>query len=131
MITLRELNPKSFPTTKEVDANLLVLLERMNIVRRAFDRPMYVTSGYRSIEDHRRIYIEKAKKLGKTIRIPNSKHLYGQAVDIADVNNTLYNWCLANVHILEQAGLWIEEDQGSWVHFQIVPPKSGNRFFKP
>jgi len=61
---------------------------------------------------------------------PKSKHLTGQAVDIAD-DGKLKAWLVARPEILEQAELWCEEGTHGWVHFQIVPPKSGRRWFLP
>lgn len=62
-----------------------------------------------------------------------SKHLTGQAVDIADPDRTLAGWCADNTDVLDDVGLWIESPQytPTWVHFQSVPPKSGRRIFIP
>jgi len=121
MITAKELNPHSYPTTPEQDANLAILLERMNKVRAAYGKPMKVTSGLRSTADQQRI----------NPSAPKSKHLMGAACDIADKDAALYNWCRANESLLAEIGLWMEERQGGWQHFQIFPPKSGRRFFNP
>lgn len=121
MISLKELNPKGFPTTPEIDANLRELLRKVNLVRAKRDIPMYTTSGLRSIEDHRRIYMEKAKKENRTIRIPLSKHLIGCAVDFADSDGSLYQWCKSNESFIAECGLWLEEGTVGWVHFQSVP----------
>ena len=134
MITLEELNPKNFPLSEVQTANLLKLHAAMNIVREAFGKPMFVTSGVRSMEDHKRIYMEIARARGiKQIRIPmGSQHLHAAAVDILDRSGALYEWCKANEAVLIQAGLYCEEDQGvPRVHFQIYPPRSGNRWFRP
>lgn len=63
----------------------------------------------------------------------NSKHLTGQACDIRDGDRSLAGWCADNVDVLEQVGLWCEDFRWTptWVHFQIVPPKSGRRIFIP
>lgn len=91
---------------------------------------MIVTSGLRSIEDHKRIYREKGISEDK---IPmGSRHLHGQACDISDPDGKLYDWCKANEVFLAEIELWMEiKDSEPRVHFQIVPPKSGNRFFIP
>lgn len=131
MISLKELNPKNFPTTPEIDTNLNTLLERMNKVRTAWNKPMTVTSGLRDLEDHKRIY--KAKGVAEA-KIPlQSRHLYGKAVDIADPKGELWTWCKANEALLKDIGLWMEHGDSTkgWCHFQIEPPKSGKRFFKP
>ena len=116
---------------KEHLDNLRILHKKMNEVRKQYAKPMTPTSIYRSMEDHLRIY----KELGITdkAKIPmKSKHLSGEAIDISDKDGGLMIWCKSNVAILENVGLWCEEkDDKKRVHFQIVPPKSGNRFFLP
>lgn len=63
-----------------------------------------------------------------------SKHLTGQAVDLRD-NGTrdLARWCLRNLDLLEEIGLYMEDPQWtpSWVHLQIVPPGSRRRVYCP
>ena len=112
--------------------NLEELLKKVNQVRAAYAKPMIVTSGYRSLQDHLRIY--SAKGITDKSKIPmQSKHLYGQAVDIGDANGSLKAWVLQNTKLLEDVGLWCEDFAytKTWVHFQILPPKSGKRFFIP
>lgn len=134
MISLKELlKGKDFNSLpQEHQANMMELLLRINKVRTAYGKPMTVTSCYRSMQEHLDIY--KRKGITDTNRIPMaSKHLYGQAVDISDPKGELDTWCQNNVALLEQIGLWIEHSDYTigWTHFQIIPPKSGNRFFKP
>jgi uncharacterized protein YcbK (DUF882 family) len=138
MITLKELikNIKLESLPKEHQDNIMTLLERINRVRHAWAKPMTVTSGYRSKDDHMRIYKELATKRGHAFdekKIPwGSNHLKGAAVDIADPDYKLIDWCMKNDKLLEEIGLWCEEkDDVKRVHFQIFPPKSGKRFFKP
>jgi hypothetical protein len=117
---------------KEVRDNLLTLLERIGKIRQAYGKPMKVTSGLRTKEDQIRIYAKKG--ITDISKIPmGSQHLKGAAVDIFDPNRQLQEWCKQNVSILEQNQLWCEDFSATpnWVHFQIFPPKSGNRFFKP
>lgn len=134
MISLKELlktvELKDLP--KDHQGNIMDLLERVNKVRSKYGKAMIVTSGYRSMADHLRIY--KAKGIVDQSKIPmKSKHLYGQAVDISDPKQELQKWCKDNVKELESIGLWMEDFSATknWVHFQIVPPKSGKRFFLP
>ena len=117
--------------SKDVLANLAVLQDRMNKLHELYHKNMVVTSGYRSMEDHLRIYKEKG--ITDKTKIPmKSKHLFGQAVDISDKDGFLWDWCKKNEWALEQCELWCEDDPGTpRVHFQIVPPNSGHRFFKP
>lgn len=123
MISLRELNPHSYPTTEEIDKNLTTLLECMNQVRTLWAKPMIVTSGLRSQEDQARI----------NPQAPKSKHLLGQAVDISDPDGSLSEWVEDNVGVMIRVGLWMEDFDYTkgWVHFQCVPPLSGKRFFIP
>lgn len=136
MITLKELNPKNFPVTKDQEENSLILLERINKVRIKWAKAMLVTSGLRSLEDHIRIYKELAEKHNKEFdesKVPmGSQHLKFAAVDISDPDGSLYEWCKENEAFLVEVGLWCEiKDSEKRVHFQIYAPKSGDRFFRP
>lgn len=114
----------------EIQANLAVLLTRVNEIRNEWGKPMTVTSGLRSMADHLRIYA--AKGITDQSKIPmNSRHLIGAAVDISDPDLSLTAWLKANPKILEDAQLWCEEGNKNWVHFQIMPPASGARWFLP
>lgn len=134
MISMSELNPKNEPLNASQQANMNILLGRINKIRAAWGKPMTVTSGFRSLAEHKRIYKELAQKRGvDVIRIPmGSQHLAGAAVDISDPDGSLFNWCAESVPLLTQVGLWMEEkDDQKRCHFQILPPNSGKRFFKP
>lgn len=64
----------------------------------------------------------------------NSKHTIGLAVDVRDTAGREFaSWCLSNLDQLERIGLWMEDPQWTptWVHLQIVPPKSGRRVYIP
>lgn len=116
--------------------NLVELQRRINLIRKSWGKPMVVTSGYRSMYDHTRIYSEinaKRRRRGlPPVKMPmGSRHLSGEAVDIADPDGKLMEWCKANAELLEKAELWCEDGTVGWVHFQIKPPKSGKRFFLP
>lgn len=116
---------------EEYEDNLLELLIRINKVRDAWGKPMIVSSGLRSREDQIRIYAERG--VIDPEKIPwHSKHFSCQAVDISDPDRSLMNWCLQNEALLAEIGLWMEVPDGQKrVHFQIVPPFSGKRFFIP
>lgn len=137
-LKLSDLNPKGFPVNLEQEANLKDLLYKLNTL--IADCPLNlswkVTSGLRSIEDHKRIYVEKAKRDKKditTIRIPmGSMHLKGAAVDIYDGSGELYRWLKKNPEILEKADLYCEDEtKEPRVHFQCLAPRSGNRWYYP
>lgn len=108
------------------------LRTRLEKVRAEFGKPMRITSGYRSMQEHLQIYSKKG--ITDKSKIPmRSKHLIGCAADVADPAQELQAWCKANEPKLEEIGLWIEDFSATpnWVHFQTVPPASGKRFFKP
>jgi hypothetical protein len=116
--------------SEEIQANLAILLERLNKVRAKWGKPMTTTSGLRTMEDHLRIYA--AKGITDPTKIPmKSKHLIGAADDISDPVLELTNWLKANPDVLEEAELWCEGMNKNWVHFQIFPPHSGTRWFLP
>lgn len=134
MISLKELlgklEFKDLP--KDHQGNIMILLERINRIRSAYNKSMIVTSPYRSMADHLRIYKEKG--ITDPAKIPmKSRHLYGQAVDISDPNRELQKWCKANEALLVTIGLWMEDFSATpnWCHFQTEPPKSGKRWFLP
>lgn len=138
LITEKELlkNYKRENMPEDHQKNLDELLEKINKVRYAYNKPMSPTSGYRSKEDQIRIYKElavKRKKEFKESDIPwGSAHLKGAAVDISDPKGELDQWCHDNEDKLAEIGLWMEEkDDQARVHFQIYPPASGKRWFKP
>jgi len=133
MISMEELLNKKYKLadqSEEIQANLKTLLERVNKIRVLWAKPMTVTSGLRTMEDHLRIYKEKG--IIDKSKIPmKSKHLSGQAVDISDPKLELTAWLKADKSRLENAKLWCEQGNKNWVHFQIVPPGSGVRWFLP
>jgi hypothetical protein len=125
--TIAELNPRSNPITPEIETNMRELITRLSAFREAFGQPMIITSGLRSEADQKRIYAGK-----KSIPM-RSCHLIGAAADVSDRDRVLSRFCLDNVPLLEKIGLWLEspERTPTWVHFQIFPPASKNRFFQP
>lgn len=133
MISMNELLNNKYTLeeqTQEIQNNLAILLEKVNKIRTLWNKPMTVTSGLRTMEDHLRIYAEKG--ITDPAKIPmKSKHLYGQACDISDPGLVLTTWLKSNPQILEDVELWCEQGNKNWVHFQVVPPKSGNRWFLP
>src|SRR5271167_1749914 len=115
MISLQELNQHNYPTTPEIDEALQTLLASINVIRSAYNIPMIVTSGLRSQEQQQALIAA-----GKS-NAPKSHHLVGEAVDIQDTDGALHAWTLANPAIVELAGLWMENRQGGWQHFQTKP----------
>lgn len=111
----------------EIAENAKILLLKANtfleVYERETGREVKMSSGYRSPEYNKTI--PGAAK--------NSKHMSGQAVDIFDGDKALAKFCLQKARLLEEYGLYCEDMRctRNWVHFQSVPPKSGNRFFIP
>jgi len=133
MISMEELLNNKYKLddqSDEIQANLAILLEKINKIRAQWGKPMTVTSGLRDMADHLRIYA--AKGITDKSKIPmQSKHLSGAAVDISDPDLELTQWLKDNPSILESVELWCEQGNKNWTHFQIYPPKSGNRWFLP
>lgn len=139
MITLKELikDVKLDSLDIQIQWNIQLLLAKINKIRELYVKPMSITSGLRTKEDHLRIYKEKALKEGITFdlsKVPMaSQHLVGAAVDIGDPKKDLQHWCLMNQDHLVSLQLWMEDFKATptWCHFQIVAPKSGKLFFSP
>ena len=87
------------------------------------DRGSMVNSGYRPAAIN--ATIPNAAK--------RSKHMLGQAIDISDPDGVVDDWCMNNLDVLEEVGIWLEHPSATkgWAHWQIVPPGSGNRCFYP
>ena len=133
MIAMKELlggRPLNDLSIKQ-QQNLSELCKRLNVLRAAYGRPMIITSGFRTEQDHRRIYSAKGIT-GDDVPM-GSRHLQGLAADIAD-NGTLRHWLKNDpkaITLLEELELYCEEGTTSWTHIQIGAPKSGNRWFLP
>jgi len=113
--------PKDY--TREVSSNLDVLCEKMNVVRAKYGKPMKVASGWRppSIND-------STANAAKT-----SKHLFGLACDVQDLDGQLWKWCLENLDLMQELGIYLEDRRWTptWVHFGLGPPGSLKRIFIP
>lgn len=106
--------------------NIKELHTKINIIREKYGKPLKVNDGFRNPSD-------TPKNGSKT-----SWHLQGAAIDIDDNDaGTFWNWVKDNLELIQAVGLWIEDPRwthgkiGTWVHFQIYPPKSGKRIFIP
>jgi hypothetical protein len=64
-----------------------------------------------------------------------SLHMVGLAGDVHDENNRIDTFLMtpAGQSLLIELGVWLEHPDSTpqWSHWQIVPPHSGNRVFKP
>jgi hypothetical protein len=125
MITRQEIlmgRDKQAPLTPEMEKNLELLLERVNILRAKYGRPMVVSSGYRPP-------VLNKQAGGAT----GSAHMTCEAVDFRDVSRELTNWIMQNQHLLEEIDIYIENPihTPTWLHVQTRPTKSGRRIFNP
>lgn len=134
MLTMSELiRNKDFDSLPlNIKSNLTLLLDRINKLRELWSKPMIVTSGLRTMDEHLAIYAEKG--ITDILKIPmKSSHLTGQAVDIQDKTFALTKFCKQNdFEILKACELFAEDDMSVFrIHLQINAPRSNSRFFKP
>jgi len=115
---------KQFPEeyTKEISDNLDKLLISMNKIRTAYNKSMQVSSGWRPVAVNAKI-AGAAKK---------SNHTLGLACDVKDSDGSLWAWCLENLQLIKDCGLYLEDKRWSktWVHFQNKAPASKKRIFR-
>lgn len=137
MIDYKELNPTGEKLPDDIEANLQNTLKIANKLRTKYGLPMIITSGIRLLSYHLEIYRKKNEARAKAklppLKVPmGSKHLSGEAFDVADKDGKLWDWCMANIPFLEELGLYLEDrlDTPTWVHFQTKPPASGKRVFR-
>ena len=125
MITRDEIlmgREKAHPLSKAQEANLERLLKAANEVRKAYGKPMVVSSGYRPAAIN--AAVGGAKR---------SNHMECLAVDFRDTDGSLVLWCLNNLALLKSIGFYMEDPRWTkgWVHLQIIAPRSGKRIFIP
>lgn len=108
--------------TPEQAHNAETLLHRVNALLQGYKGPIHVNSGYRRPTDN-------AAAGGAT----KSWHLQCAAIDLQDTDGRLWSYCMNNLKLCEDLGLWLEDKKATptWVHLQIYAPKSGRRIFKP
>ena len=109
--------------TPEIMGNAAILLDRVGALLKAFGEPRTITGGWRPPRVN-------ATTVGAAVK---SKHMTGQAVDLADPDGDLDDWCMENQDLLQHFELWLEHPSATknWTHLQSVPPKSGKRIFYP
>jgi hypothetical protein len=116
---------KLFPDdyTPQISDNCDLLVEKLNVLRAVYGHPMIVASGYRP----------PAVNSGTPNAAQKSNHMLCLAADIKDVDGKFWNWCLANLDLLTATGCYLEDRRWTptWVHIQIVSPKSRKRIFIP
>jgi uncharacterized protein YcbK (DUF882 family) len=111
---------KEYPLTPELEKNLQNLLKAVNMFRDLYGKPLIVSSGYRPGKYNQAAGGAKG-----------SLHLSCQAVDFADADGKLKEYCVHNQLVLEACGLWMESPDRtpSWVHLDVHPRSS--RIFTP
>ena len=124
MITVDDylMNRKS-GLTFELLENAIDTVEKVNKLLDAFGSQRKVTSGYRPASVNAAIP-NAAKK---------SNHMLCKACDLEDHDGALDKYCMENLDILKEIGLWLEHPSATkgWCHLQTVSPRSGNRVFYP
>lgn len=114
---------EAYPPSDELKANAAGIVCKANKLMLESQLFRGVRSGYRPPEVN--------------AKVPNasthSKHMSCQAVDLEDNDGKLKTWCLKNLSMLEEIGLWLEspESTPTWCHVQCVSPVSGHRVFLP
>ncbi len=108
--------------TQEISDNIDKLLIALNIIRKAYGKPMSTSSGWRPAGLNKAV--GGAKK---------SNHMLGLACDFRDLGGELDEWCMKNLDVLAKAGLYLEHPDYTkgWCHLQLAEPRSKNRVFKP
>lgn len=109
--------------TDEILEAAAVTVQRANKLIEVFGDFWGINSGWRPVDVNART--PGAAKF--------SKHTTGQAIDLADPEGMLDDWCMENLDMLESMELWLEHPSATkgWCHVQTVPPKSGKRVFYP
>lgn len=117
---------------EDVQANGRELLERVNALLAV------INESHPGIEAAMKPSVNSGwRPAAYNATVPNaavkSKHITGQAIDLADPDGELDELLLSHPNLLEMAGLWQEHPLATkgWCHVQSVPPRSGNRIFYP
>lgn len=101
--------------------NLIVLFQKMELVRAYFGRPIHITSAFRPYHYNRMI--------GGAV---HSAHTYGMAADwhISGLSGDICRYWL--VRKLHEWDMRCENSpRTSWVHLDIREPSANGRFFRP
>jgi len=120
-MTKEAINPNNIIETVEQSSNLVKLAGIISRLEDKMGQCFTVTSGLRTPQDQMRI----------NPLAPNSAHLIGMAVDVADPKHIIYDFCVNNVQFLIDNGIWVEDERytPSWTHLQTRP--TIRRFFSP
>ncbi|MBK8916385.1 MAG: hypothetical protein IPM64_17610 [Phycisphaerales bacterium] len=117
--------------SQEVLQNAEILLQRVNELLHLVVamEPHLESAKHPAVNSGWRPAAYNAGVPGAAVR---SRHITGQAIDLAD-RDGLDDFLFDHPNLLETCELWCEHPAATkgWVHFQSVPPRSGNRFFYP
>ena len=117
--SIRSGYPITEPLSKELEENIITLLEAVNKLRIQYGKPMYVTSGIRTTKHNAKI--GGARK---------SSHVSCQAIDFADSDGALKAFATNdNNAMLMLCNLYMESplDTPTWCHLQTR--QTNNRVF--
>ena len=109
---------------EEVVDNSINLMRRVNsLLKELGVNNATVTSGWRP-----RSYNEELRRRGIPAAL-NSRHITGEAVDLADVGQTISKAVMKNPSILDKYGLWMEHPSRTrnWVHFDLGSGRNADR----
>jgi hypothetical protein len=111
--------------TPELESNAERLLGLVNALLATYGGHPHVTSGWRP---------PKVNEITPNAAV-NSKHMKGQAIDLADPEGLLDDWLMSDTGLdaMGAIGLWMEHPAATkgWTHLQSIPPASGRRVFYP
>ena len=109
--------------TAEIAKNLDKVVIALNKLQDAYGQEFKINSGWRPAAVNAATPGSAAK----------SKHMEGLAADIHDTDGKIMEWTIANLQLMKDMGIYMEDWRytPTWTHYQIVPPKSGNRIFIP
>lgn len=144
MISLDEICKPDIFNKVPVDhqLNMAHLHYAANSLRSHYKKPLTVSSGYRTLEDHKRIYEKiNVKRINDGLQMISapmgSQHLIGSALDLYDPTFQIKNWIVDHLELAERLDIYFEDFDatggvgGGWLHMQLWSPASGKRFFKP
>lgn len=111
--------------TDEIQRNAQVTVDRVN--------ELLARAGRSDIHELRSGWRPQSIDAALGDRPAPSRHITAEASDLPDGDRSLATWCVDNLDVLEELGLWMEDPRWTptWVHFQTQPPKSGKLVFIP
>ena len=111
-----------YPLTNKLKENLDMLVDALSKFESIDKKNLRVSSGYRPD-----LFNKNANGAKK------SNHMVCLACDFYDMGSTLDKYCIENLDVLEECGLYLEHPMWTrgWCHLQCIAPASGNRVFIP